>query len=624
MERAVGRGQSRGPEAEAVGGTEAQFKALPAGQQSIRWAHAIRAVRPGLTETDAASVKDAWDELSTGRRDEVRKLAMAGLTKAQFDALAADERNARWAAAIRQVWPALALGDPMLIDTPPRAGTADAGNLQKLVDNANKVFDEIATGAQTTNLTQVFGATKVATARAKYRKARQRMNFLHARNKVVADRSGYNFEVNLGRAHELRADLARPGGKIDRPDDPISVVTMIHESMHAGNDDVSDKGYISIDPETFKGLETDVKLTNAAHFEVVPRRILGTDLAFAGQTFTPSGGGGPARTPREQAIRGASETFREAWTLGLNLHKLWVGLLRTPTEWNTLDLDSRFDGVDAGLKFSDVLPFWSKVMKLTVHSRGSINPSAGIPATNPVTSVDVALSEDVTRKLSLCMKGVPKKEAEATTFLNAKATAAERAAATTVPAERDLLMKLVLKEIGSITGSVGPGFPHGHAHGHRDRHVRRHPEATFAGGLRGLSPLGSHPGGVTPGISLMVAAARRWDGARSPRSATRATATREEHTMHLKRQISILAGALAATALSAAIAGAQVEPPAREAPPHRDPHRSRPAGSGSGPARSVPDRDPAQSGRQRHRRRAGPRRPHGRSGRGHHHRPRRE
>jgi hypothetical protein len=346
----------------------------------------------------------------------------------------------------------------MLIDTPPRSGTADAGNLQKLVDNANKVFDQIATGAETTNLTQVFGATEVATARGKYAKARQRMNFLHAGNKIVADRSGYNFEVNLGGLTNSEQISLAPS-KIDRPDDPISVVTMIHESMHAGNDDVSDKGYISIDPETFKGLATDVKLTNAAHFEVVPRRILGTDLAFAGQTFTPSGGGGaPSLTPREQAIRGASETFREAWTLGLNLHKLWVGLLRAPTEWNTLDLDSRFGGVDAGLKFSDVLPFWSKVMKLTVHSRGSINPAAGIPATNPVTTVDVALSEDVTRKLSLCMKGVPKKEADAATFLNAKATAAERAAATTVPAERDLLMKLVLKEIGSITGSTDRDF----------------------------------------------------------------------------------------------------------------------------------------------------------------------
>ena len=434
------------------GRTVAQFNALSAGDQSVWWAHAIRAVRPGLTETDAASVKDAWDQLSTARKDEVRKLAKTGLTDAQFGALAADEKNARWAAAIRQVWPALALGDPLLIDTRPRPGTADAANVQKLVDNANKVFDRIATGAETTNLTQVFGASKVATARRKYAKARQRMNFLHTRNKIVADRSGYNFEVNLGGLTNSE-QLSLAPGKIDRPDDALSIVTMIHESMHAGNDDVDDKGYINIDPDTFKGLATDVKLTNAAHFEVVPRRILGTERAFAGETFTPAGGARDL-TPREKAIRGASEMFREAWTLALNLHKLYVGLLRTPTEWNTLDLSSRFDGVEAGLKFSDALPFWSKVMKLTIHARGSINPAAGNPATNPVTTVDVALSEDVTRKLSLCMKGVPTKEADATKFLDDKATAAQRAAATTVPAERDLLIKLVLKEVGSITGST--------------------------------------------------------------------------------------------------------------------------------------------------------------------------
>ena len=61
-------------------------------------------------------------------------------------------------------------------------------------------------------------------------------------------------------------------------------------------------------------------------------------------------------------------------------------------------------------------------MRLTIHARGSIDASAGKAATNPVTTVDVALSEDVTRKLALCMRGVPKKEADATKFLNDKAT----------------------------------------------------------------------------------------------------------------------------------------------------------------------------------------------------------
>ena len=71
----------------------------------------------------------------------------------------------------------------------------------------------------------------------------------------------------------------------------------------------------------------------------------------------------------------------------------------------------------------------------------------------------MALSEGVVRKLSIAMDAVPGTEAEAIAFLNAKATAAERAAATTVAAERDLLMRLVLREpVGSLTGSVDRDF----------------------------------------------------------------------------------------------------------------------------------------------------------------------
>jgi hypothetical protein len=46
---------------------------------------------------------------------------------------------------------------------------------------------------------------------------------------------------------------------------------------------------------------------------------------------------------------------------------------------------------------------------------------------------------------------VPATEADAAALENARATAAERAAATTVPAETELLIKLVLRSIGPIT-----------------------------------------------------------------------------------------------------------------------------------------------------------------------------
>jgi hypothetical protein len=439
---------------ERLGGrTEAQFKALSKGMQSIWWAHAIRKVRPGLTGTSPAAVLAAWNQMTKDRQDRVRRAAFKGLTNDQFKALPLAERNKRWLEAVRQVWAAAALGDPLLIDTPPRPSTADAANIQKLVENANKVFDRIATGAEDASIGQVFGTGKIAAARTKYAKARTRMNLLRGRNKILTDRSGYNLEVNLGGLTDPDQLTVSPD-TIDNPDEKESIVTVIHEAMHAGNDDVGDKGYIDIDENTFKKMPTDKKLKNAAHFEVVPRRILGADFAFAGATFTP-GSGASALTPRQQAIQAASDRFEDAWALGLNLHPMYVGLLRTPGEWTSLELRTRFGGVTAGLKFKDVLPFWSKVMKLTIHERAGINPAAGQTATNPVTRVDVALSENLIRKLARCMSAITMKEAEATTFIDAKATTAEKAAATTVDAERDLLVKLVLREkVGSITGST--------------------------------------------------------------------------------------------------------------------------------------------------------------------------
>jgi hypothetical protein len=285
------------------------------------------------------------------------------------------------------------------------------------------------------------------------------MNFLLGQRKIVTDRSGYNREVELG-GLTGREQLSVSPDTIDNPDDKESVVTVIHEAMHAGNDDVKDKGYINIDPKTFKGLPAAVKLTNAAHFEVVPRRIVGAAFAFTGDTFVPAGTGGTANpTPRQEAIRGASEMFRSAWGLGLNLHMLFVGLVRRPGEWNTFEVRRRLGGVGAGLKWSDTMPFWSKVMKLTVHERTAIDARRGKTATNPVTTVDIALSEGVVRKLAEGMDAVPAVEADATAFLTAKATAVELAAASTVDLERDLLIKLTLRELlHSITGSTDRDF----------------------------------------------------------------------------------------------------------------------------------------------------------------------
>ena len=209
--------------------------------------------------------------------------------------------------------------------------------------------------------------------------------------------------------------------------------------MHAGNSNVGDLGYP--DDGAFTELSASVKLMNAAHFEVVAWRKLDPTAhdAFAGITFIPAGpsAGGvsaPPLTPKQQAMRDTSEAWRGAWTAA-NLHGLWVassvtdrlghrrcrrGVFRR-RGWRTL-LDH-----DA---------IWSKVEMLTVHDRPGLRATTTFASQLPVTSIDVALSEGLTRKLAQGMNAVPGTEADATTLEMSRASAAERAAAAAVSPPR--------------------------------------------------------------------------------------------------------------------------------------------------------------------------------------------
>ncbi len=436
----------------ASAGLNAALPAAGAGLTSARTglARILSRAWAGLTAAQQATVRTAATAFGITWTTEANLLTRLGTaTRGQL---------VSFANAIRTEAPSAELGNPLLIDTGARPGTADAVNLTTLVTNANSVFTTIASGARDADITQVFGAAKVATAKTKYDNARTRMNALRAVDKIVTDRSGYGAEVGLGGLSNSSQISVEPS-TIDNPTDDESIITLIHESMHAGNSDVRDFGYI--DQPSFTALAESVKLTNAAHFEVVPRRIRGASHAFTGVTFIPAGttvGGvaAPTLTPREQAIRGASEKFRAAWAAGLNLHSLFVRVFRTPSEWNTLDLSTQFSGTAPGAHFAGALPFWSKVEMLTIHTRAaSINP-AGVPAAKPVTLIDIALSEGLIRKLSQGMNSVPQTPTAALAFETANATTAERtAAAASANAERDLLIRLVIRlTLGSITGAI--------------------------------------------------------------------------------------------------------------------------------------------------------------------------
>ena len=407
----------------------------------------------------------AWEELTAAPKATVRATSsgfgITGATDAAImAALAGGTRSQllQFAGAIRAADPTATLGDPALIDVGARTGTADATHIATLVSGANAIFDDIAVGLRDADITAVFGASNVSAAKTKYAAARTAMNSLHTTNHIVTDRSGYSAEVSLGGLTNS-SQIALEPGAIDNPTDNVSVATMVHEAMHAGNSDVGDLGYTT--DGAFTKLDESVKLKNAAHFEVVAWRKLDATAhdAFAGVTFIPAGSlvGGVSvapLTPKQQAMRDTSEAWRGAWTAGLNLHTLWVRIFRHPTDWTTVDVGTAYSGAAAGEHFSTTMPFWSKVEMLTVHDRPGLSATTTFASQLPVTSIDIALSEGLTRKLAKGMDAVPDTEPKATALETSRASAAERtAAAASVAAETKLLKTLVRRVIGEMTGT---------------------------------------------------------------------------------------------------------------------------------------------------------------------------
>ena len=388
------------PEASGARGAPAvQLRRLP-GQQDL-----ARLLAPGLGAADALAnvaavrrlIELAEAELTAPERVQVETGTLAGMAQGAFDALPEPTRLTRRVRAILGVRPDLRLGDPGLIDTGPRSDI-DAQNIQTLVTLANEEMKKIDggkgdTGQYDADLDQVFGPARRAEAKQKYKNARTwLLKIFLEKNAILSDRSGFSKEVGYTGITIPEKSISLSPDIIDKPTAKESIVTMIHEAVHSGNQDVQDKGYIG--SPAFEQLSEEVKITNAAHFEIVPRRILGASWAFKDKTFTPAGaaaasGGGAtqALSSHEQALRAASEYVRTAWNMGLSLHRqIFARVYSDPALW--------YRGYRHGVLY------WSKVERLTIHRKTGTDPTSTNPARRPISLIDLALSEGVTRKLS--------------------------------------------------------------------------------------------------------------------------------------------------------------------------------------------------------------------------------
>lgn len=150
--------------------------------------------------------------------------------------------------------------------------------------------------------------------------------------------------------------------------------------------------------------------------------------------------------------------MRDAWSIGLNINLAYAHLFRKPTDW-TVPLPEF-----GGKRLDKALPFWSKVQKLTIHMKTVIDPASPDEAKHPVSQIDFALAEGLTRRLAFGMDLLHPLDADAKIFPfeTAHSTPSERAAAfpggahTNADAERDFLLRLAVRDptVGPLTGSV--------------------------------------------------------------------------------------------------------------------------------------------------------------------------
>ena len=357
----------------------------------------------------------------------------------------------------------------------------DKEGLRVLYNQALSVFDTIGSGSRDAALISVFGAEGVDQAKTRYAAARKSLisimtDHLAAHGDgnlrkserpndppgMITDRSGYSKEV--GKAGASDEDTIFIDSKLlENVTDPEAVLTLIHESLHAGNfGKVVDLGYINT--PGFASMTQAEKLDNAAHFEIVPMVILKLANPYAGQTFTPVAP--VAETTEEQVLRETSEIFRKARSAGGHLHAMYMSLFLHPEQWTPAHATG--------------LSYWSELEGLTIKQRTEFRPlkekkgkeeekgkdegsdtafkplgPRQIPAFRPITKVDLALSEGLLRRLWLGSQGVPKTPDDLRAFAECHAPAEYKAATGDVGRLRNLLLRLVVQVFcGDMTGSL--------------------------------------------------------------------------------------------------------------------------------------------------------------------------
>lgn len=382
--------------------------------------------------------------LTPAQKARIRKKARGSLSPAQFAKLPSSEQHYCLAEALYSSYQVLRLGDPSQLEVGPR-NIFERLKLSLLFGLTASHLAALASGIHDAEIGNVFGAANVAQVKTNYGNALRRLKYLYRNNKIRTDRSGYSGEVGLG-GYANKNIIMLSNDCFDHPAANESIVTLLHESMHAGNRSVGDHIYTSA-KNAFPKKSEAIKLKNAAHYEIPLRRHLKMSHSFGTGAFVPAGAtvGGVTSaklTPLEEGLDLAANRVRKAWDVGVSLHEFYMKIHQRPQLWRG--------------SYPRCFPYWSKVEKMTIHERTAISRTSSSLSRRPVTSIDLALSEGVGRKLSLALRALPKGEAAAKAFLLQKMSVSSyRKIRKNKYRLRDKLLRyLVQGKVGQITGGI--------------------------------------------------------------------------------------------------------------------------------------------------------------------------
>jgi hypothetical protein len=284
-------------------------------------------------------------------------------------------------------------------DAEARLRPADKARLQ---DVARAAADEIDKAmADTAGLKQVFGS-QAGVAKDRYAKAKAALKQAMANSDTAID-TDYNRDdpqVGLGGwANFASQHIHLTGNVAEVTDRNKAIITLIHESCHLSNPNVDDRGYYGSDG--FEAMTEAEKVNNAAHYEELPARSLGTSR-YATTTFTPGQTAGGPVTFEDKARRAASEYLRKAWDAAVDAHQFVRNVAKA------MQKDPRSGQFKT---HQTSLIELSTVEQLTIHRQ--------VPGPTEVTALDLSLSEGVAHATSRIKRNAAKQTVPATTDENA-------------------------------------------------------------------------------------------------------------------------------------------------------------------------------------------------------------